>query len=128
MKRWIVRTVLALALPGVGMWAITSPRQAPSKPNGAVLYGEYCLSCHGRAGKGSKDMHTPDLTAPRWQAATSDKAIMLIVKQGKKGTAMPAFGSTLRDDQIRATIAYIRSLNSQRNAKKPQPSRASSAS
>jgi mono/diheme cytochrome c family protein len=33
-----------------------------------------------------------------------------VIKNGKKGTAMVAFGDKLNDDKISAVIAYIRSL------------------
>jgi mono/diheme cytochrome c family protein len=33
-----------------------------------------------------------------------------VIKNGKKGTTMLAFGSQLKDEEISAVIAYIRSL------------------
>jgi mono/diheme cytochrome c family protein len=35
-----------------------------------------------------------------------------VIENGKKGTAMQAFGDKLKDEQISALIAYVRSLNS----------------
>jgi mono/diheme cytochrome c family protein len=34
----------------------------------------------------------------------------VVIKDGKKGTAMAAFGDKLSDEQVTAVIAYIRSL------------------
>jgi mono/diheme cytochrome c family protein len=33
-----------------------------------------------------------------------------VIKNGKKGTAMAAFGDQLKDEEISAVIAYVRSL------------------
>jgi mono/diheme cytochrome c family protein len=33
-----------------------------------------------------------------------------VIKNGKKGTAMAAFGGQLKEEEISAVIAYIRSL------------------
>jgi mono/diheme cytochrome c family protein len=33
-----------------------------------------------------------------------------VIKNGKKGTAMPAFSGQLKHEEISAVIAYIRSL------------------
>jgi mono/diheme cytochrome c family protein len=33
-----------------------------------------------------------------------------VIKNGKKGTAMVAFGDKLKDEEISALVAYIRSL------------------
>ena len=66
--------------------------------------------CHGEDGKGYPALKTPDFTDPKVQASLTDEEMTETIKNGKKGTAMPAFGDKLSDDQIKSLIAYIRSL------------------
>jgi mono/diheme cytochrome c family protein len=66
--------------------------------------------CHGVDGKGFAALKTPDFTSPKWQASMTDKQIKDVIKNGKKGTAMVAFGDKLNEEEITAVVAYIRSL------------------
>ena len=78
--------------------------------NGETVFKSNCVMCHGADGKGFAALKTPDFTSPKWQASMTDKQMRTVIKDGKKGTAMAAFGEKLSDDQITAVIAYIRSL------------------
>jgi cytochrome c oxidase cbb3-type subunit 3 len=78
--------------------------------NGEAIYKNNCMMCHGADGKGFPALKTPDFTDPKWQSSTKDKEIREVIKNGKKGTAMVAFGNKLNDQEISAVIAYIRSL------------------
>jgi len=78
---------------------------------GADIYKLKCAMCHGADGTAN----TP--AGKVFKAASfSDPAIvkipdadrMAIVKKGKD--KMPAFGDKLTDDQIKAVLAYIRTL------------------
>ena len=80
--------------------------------DGSAIFKSNCVMCHGVDGKGFPAMKTPDFTDPKWQASTKDKEIKEVVKNGKKGTAMMAFGNKLSDEEISAVATYIRSLNS----------------
>jgi cytochrome c oxidase cbb3-type subunit 3 len=68
--------------------------------------------CHGADGKGFHALKTPNFTDPKWQSSKKDNALKEVIKNGRKGTAMPTFGGTLKDDQISAVISFVRSLNS----------------
>ena len=67
------------------------------------LFATVCGWCHsagGReAGKGPKLMDSP----------LTDGELAFRIKMGKTGQ-MPAFGSSLNDQQIAAVVAYIRNL------------------
>lgn len=69
---------------------------------GHALYTQSCASCHGASGGGGygPGLHHEDL---------SDAAITLKIKNGISGK-MPAFHAKYNENQIRALIAYIRSL------------------
>jgi len=85
---------------------------ADEKPDGAALYKAKCSMCHGAEGKGFSAIKTPDFTDPKVQASLKDKEMSDIIKNGKKGTAMVAFGDKLKDDEIDAVVKYLRSLDS----------------
>ena len=78
--------------------------------NGETVFKNNCVMCHGADGKGFAALKTPDFTSPKWQASMTDKQMREVIKNGKTGTAMAAFGDKLNDDQITAVIGYIRSL------------------
>ena len=78
--------------------------------DGAAIFKKNCMMCHGADGKGFPALKTPNFTDPKWQSATKDKEIREVIKNGKKGTTMLAFGDKLSDEEISAVIAYIRSL------------------
>ena len=78
--------------------------------SGEAIFKTNCAMCHGIDGKGFAALKTPDFTSPKWQASMTDKQMRVIIKDGKKGTAMTAFGDKLSDEQVTAVIAYIRSL------------------
>jgi len=83
---------------------------AVAAADGAAIFKNNCAMCHGADGKGSSALKTPNFTDPKWQAATKDEEIRDVIKNGKKGTAMPPFGGQLKDEDISAVIAHIRSL------------------
>ena len=83
---------------------------APPAADGATIFKKNCVMCHGVDGKGFPVLKTPNFTDPKWQSAAKDSELREVVKIGKKGTAMPAFGGQLRDEEISALVVYIRSL------------------
>jgi cytochrome c6 len=88
-------------------------RAADAKTN----WANNCAQCHGASGKGDtkmgKMLNAMDLTDPKKQASFTDakatEAIKNGVKQGGK-TTMKAFAGKLSDDEIRALVAYVRTL------------------
>jgi cytochrome c oxidase cbb3-type subunit 3 len=87
-----------------------SYRTAVPAPDGAAIFKNNCVMCHGADGKGFSALKTPDFTDPKWQSSMKDKQVREVIKNGKKGTAMAAFGDKLNEEEITAVIAYIRSL------------------
>ena len=90
-----------------------SVRAADAKTN----WANNCTPCHGSNGKADTKMgkllNAKDLTDPKVQAGFTDaqaaEAIKNGVKQGGK-TTMKAFGGKLTDDEIKALVAYVRTL------------------
>jgi mono/diheme cytochrome c family protein len=76
-----------------------------------------CAQCHGKNGaadtKMGKQLNAKDLTDPKVQAAFSDAKATQSIKEGVKEngkTTMKAFAGKLTDDEIKALVAYVRTL------------------
>ena len=83
----------------------------------AALWNQNCASCHGKDGTGNtmmgKKLGVKDYTDPKLQAAFSDAEAATAIKQGVKTNGkqtMKPFGEKLSDADIKALVAYIRSL------------------
>ena len=107
-----LRVSASLLLTGIIALLTSAVVQAADTPDGAAVYKQKCQMCHGADGKGFPAIKTPDLTDPKWQASISDKEMTEVIKNGKKGTPMPAFADKLKDDEIQAVVKFIRSFDS----------------
>ena len=95
---------------------IASARMA-SAADASALFNQHCASCHGKDGSGSttmgKKLGVKDYRDAKVQSAFSDgeaeKAIKDGVKTNGKETMKP-FASKLSDADVKALVAYIRSL------------------
>ena len=89
--------------------SIATPAFAQSA--GADTYKAKCAMCHGADGLGAtpagKAMKAASFKDPA-VVNTPDAALIAIVKSGKN--KMPAYGDKLSGDQIKAVVAYIRTL------------------
>lgn len=92
---------------------------------GRSLYDAHCARCHGKQLEGQADWKTPlpsgrlpapphDASGHTWHHA--DEVLVGVTRNGLKPYAgenyesdMPAFAGVLRDDEIEAVIAYIKS-------------------
>ena len=90
------------------------PPSSESVKTGLALYQTHCLLCHGETGVGdgpsAATMNpTPaDLTVH--VPLHPDRALFEFVRDGIPGTAMPALGATLSDEEIWHIINYIQTL------------------
>jgi mono/diheme cytochrome c family protein len=90
-----------------------SLRAADAKAN----WDANCAQCHGKSGaadtKMGKQLNAKDLTDAKVQAAFSDAKATESIKNGVKEngkTTMKAFAGKLTDDEIKALVAYVRTL------------------
>ena len=90
-----------------GVWALPVSAQT----GGEALYKAKCVACHGPDGKGEtsvgKANNIRDLGSADVQAQTDD-VIAAIISNGK--SKMPAYGKSLKPEQIKDLVAYIRTL------------------
>jgi mono/diheme cytochrome c family protein len=90
---------------------------SPDVKPGAKIFADNCANCHGQGGKGVAALKTPDFTNPAVQAVLSDAAVTKVIREGKPGTEMPAWGGKLSDAEINAVAAFVKSLGP---GKKPE--------
>jgi len=90
-----------------------SVRAADAKAN----WDANCVQCHGKDGKADtkmgKTLNAKDLTDPKVQAEFTDAKAADSIKNGVKEngkTTMKAFGDKLSDADIKALVAYVRTL------------------
>jgi mono/diheme cytochrome c family protein len=100
MKRVVV-LLLVLAFPLVAAYG----------DDGATIYKNKCVLCHGPDGKGDtvmgKKIGAKTLGAPDIQKQTDAQLIEAITKGRGK---MPAFGKQLDAGQLASVVKYIRSF------------------
>ena len=82
-----------------------------------ALWDANCAQCHGKDGRADtkmgKTLNAKDLTDPKVQAGFTDEKATQSIKEGVKEngkTTMKAFGGKLSDDDIKALVAYVRTL------------------
>jgi cytochrome c6 len=89
--------------------ALCTPAKADDKS--AALYKQKCATCHGADGKGDtpagKGMKVRSFVDPE-VAKMSDDDLAGAIEKGKG--KMPAYGKSLKRDEIKAMVVYIRSL------------------
>ena len=78
----------------------------------AENWGKLCASCHGKDGTGNtvmgKKSGVADYTDAKVQAKFTDAEAIKIITEGKE--KMKAFKDKLTADEIKAMVAYVRSL------------------
>jgi cytochrome c6 len=92
--------------------AVFSLSAAPARAQGgADLYKAKCAACHGPDGKGTTPagvkLGAHDFSSPDVQKQ-SDPELIDVVTKGKK--KMPAYEKTLKPDEIKSLVAYVREL------------------
>ncbi len=120
-----MQTTWAMALLAGGLVAAgiagAAGRTAAGDPvKGKQNYMDFCVPCHGVSGKGDGPMAGSLPTRPRNHTdgahmnALSDAHLFKAIKEGGaavgKSPVMPAWGTQMSNDEIRDTIAYLRTL------------------
>jgi putative heme-binding domain-containing protein len=85
----------------------SAPLDTAAQLEGQALFRGLCSGCHGGAGRGGKG---PDLTDNRWIHGGSDEDIARVISNGVPRTTMKKMGDSLKLEQVRKLIAFIRSL------------------
>ena len=80
---------------------------AESLALGSDLYSQSCTRCHSPTGQGTQ--RAPALNVKSFLTTTNDIAMQQIITLGVPGTAMPAWGDRMPEEQIQAIVGFIRS-------------------
>jgi cytochrome c553 len=90
-----------------------------AKADPAENWNHFCASCHGKDGAGhtkpGKKLGVKDLTTADYQKTFSDDDAFKALKNGMKSedgatTKMKPFAEKLSDDDIKAVVAYVRTM------------------
>jgi mono/diheme cytochrome c family protein len=108
-----MKTIITLTVISFLIAAPLSMRGADAKTN----WANNCAQCHGPDGKANtkmgKTLNAKDLTDPKVQAEFTDAKATQSIKEGVKQngkTTMKAFAGKLSDEEIKALVAYVRTL------------------
>jgi mono/diheme cytochrome c family protein len=113
-------TVFILALCAVVL-STAIVAHAADVEQGKKLYGQFCATCHGQSGKGdgpaaaALNPKPRDHTDKEYMSKLSDDDLFKVIKNGGasvgKSPLMPAWGASLKDEQIQDVIRYVRTLS-----------------
>ena len=107
-----MKKLALFALPAAFALALTTNALAA---DGSAVYGDSCAKCHGADGKGATKMGTKlgakDYSDATVQAAITDDQAFKSIKEGlKKDDKTLMKPSELSDEDIKASIAYLRTF------------------
>lgn len=114
----LVVLFLFLLLPTACGGSVQTVEPSPNEPTdaqaGKTLYENFCLSCHGPAGKGdgpaASTLQPPPADLTALLLSKDDAYLSARILEGKEGTAMAAWKNALSETQIRQIVAYLRAL------------------
>ena len=94
---------------------------APVSADGAAIYAQHCVKCHGPAGKGDgplagqlmaqRTAPLPDFSDPAWRQTHTTPDLLQVVAEGRLDKLMPPFKDILSDSERQAVVAYIETLS-----------------
>ncbi len=88
---------------------------ARAQADAATTYAQKCAMCHGKAGAGdgaaaaALNPKPPNFTTAEFQDARTDEELVAVITDGKS-PMMPSYKSQLSADEIKALVAYVRTL------------------
>lgn len=87
---------------------------ARARERGRALFLEHCALCHGEGADGrgvrrSLSSRPADFTDPSWRRRTSPRRIFWVIREGVRGTAMPAW-KVLDESETWDLVAYLLSV------------------
>ena len=83
--------------------------QGKDNPEGAAIYADNCVACHGELGKGEPTLGAPNLTDQIWLYGGTKPAIVAQIAKPRQGV-MPPWHNRLSDVEIKEATIYVHSL------------------
>ena len=114
----VVLTAIGTVTGGLA-WLMDTPRPPAGATKGQRLYLGLCATCHGSDGRGSWRaalflVRPGNLADAAAMDRRSDNYLFDLINHGGAPIGrpgMPAFGSTISDDEIREVVRYVRTLS-----------------
>jgi mono/diheme cytochrome c family protein len=110
----------APAAPAPAAPAAAGPVTFGDPAKGKLIYDTYCVTCHGPNGKGdgpaaaSLPKKPADHSNGNYMNPLPNAELYKAVREGGqsigKSNAMPPWGATLSDEQVKDVLGYVRSL------------------
>jgi high-affinity iron transporter len=116
---------MVLLLAGAAMATVASYVAAQDSTSaqadpGKAVFESYCAACHGTAGKGDGPAGTGLQPPPRnfttggFKYGADLASVEHTISNGVTGTAMPAWGSILKPEEIEAAARYVMAFGAQK--------------
>lgn len=109
MRQNLIR-ILQRSLFAVGLLGVCAG-SSRAQSAGETLFKTKCATCHGPDGKADtpsgKSMKIRSFSDPETKKMSDDE-LAAIIEKGKN--KMPAYGKSMKPDEIKAMVAYIRSV------------------
>lgn len=86
-----------------------SNKDLAKNKNGAQIFAENCVACHGSQGKGNQELGAPNLTDKIWLYGGKKEDIIFTINYSRNGV-MPYWSSRLDDATIKQLALYVHSL------------------
>lgn len=108
----MLRPIVVLVLWG----GVLPGTVAAQGPNGKAIYDGRCAMCHGVEGRGDGPVGAAlkppatNFTTPEFAKTAALDRVKESIAHGKQGTAMIAFGKTLKPEEIEAVARYVLGL------------------
>jgi cytochrome c oxidase cbb3-type subunit 3 len=93
----------------VAKYVMSLSGQEKSSKEGKNLFAQHCASCHGKDGKGQKDVGAPNLSDEIWLYGNDIKDITNTIYYSRYGV-MPYWNSRLDNTTIKQLSLYVHSL------------------
>lgn len=97
---------------------LAGPAMAQDEPDARAIYMQYCAQCHGEELGGGNAQSMVDGV---WLYGAEPGYIFRNIKHGITHLGMPAYESTLTDDEMRALTRYILDAEEAAGAERPDP-------
>lgn len=119
----LLTLMVSFSLAGTALAGIPDPVKQDLLEKGKKVYFKRCVWCHGVEGGGDGPSADRLFTRPRnfiqgtFKIRTTDSGqlpkdedLFKTVKNGLPGSAMPAWGEFLKEDEIKAVIQFVKTL------------------
>ena len=102
------------ALTGAQVAAVTDyvlslSGKAKATPEGAKIYQEQCVACHGAEGKGNQELGAPNLADGLWLYGGDRDSVYRSIFYARNGS-MPAWNGRLDEATLKMLAIYVHAL------------------